>query len=124
MKKLESASLAATSLSKCENHAYITVGPSDFVHLDNEDFNSLVITSGHNHEAYGVSSSTNLIVDCSASSHFSPDKFIFINFETISPEPIRAADGHTFSAIGCGDLVVTLPLEDGEEGPFYYSITH
>jgi len=116
-KKTESANSAAASSSKCENHAYVTVGPSDFVHLDDEDFNSLVITSGHNHEAYGVSSSTDLIVDCGASSHFSPDKFKFVNFEAISPEPIRAADGHTFSAIGRGDLVVTLPVRDGETGP-------
>ena len=64
------------------------VGPADFVPLDDEGFDSLVITSGHNHEAYGVSSSTDLIVDCGASSHFSPDKFKFINFEAISPKPI------------------------------------
>src|SRR6266498_752482 len=89
----------------------------DFVPLDDEDFTSFVITSGHNHEAYGVSSSTDLIVDCGASSHFSPDKFKFVNFEAIPPEPIRAADGHTFSAIGCGDLVVNLPVKNGENGP-------
>ncbi len=117
MKKTESANMAARSSSKCENHAYLTVGLTDFVPLDNEDFDYLVITSGHNHEAYGVSSSTDLIVDCGASSHFSPDKFKFVNFETISPEPIRAADGHTFSAIGRGDLIVTLPVKDGEQGP-------
>ena len=35
----------------------------------------------------------------------------------ISPEPIQAADGQTFSAIGCGDLVVTLPMKNGECGP-------
>jgi len=116
-KKLESANAAAQSSSKCENHAYVTVGPTDFVPLDNEDFNSFVITSGHNHEAYSVSSSTDLIVDCGASSHFSPDKFKFVNFQAISPEPIRAADGHTFSAIGCGDLVVNLPMHNGENGP-------
>ncbi len=87
-KKTESANAAAACLSKCENHAYVTVGPMDFVPLDDEDFASLVITSGHNHEVYGVSSSTDLIVDCSASSHFSPDKVKFVNFEVISPEPI------------------------------------
>jgi len=107
--KKETANTATSSSSKCENHAYVTVGPTDFVPIDDKDFASLVITSGHNHEAYGISSSTDLIVDCGTSSHFSPDKFKFVNFEAISPEPIRAADGHTFSAIGRGDLVVTLP---------------
>ncbi len=115
--KKESANAATASSSKGENHAYVTVGPTDFVPLDDEDFTSFVITSGHNHEAYGVSSSTDLIVDCGASSHFSPDKFKFVNFEAIPPEPIRAADGHTFSAIGCGDLVVNLPVKNGENGP-------
>ncbi len=69
-KKSESANVAAASSSKHENHTYIMVSPTDFVPLDNEDFTSLVITSGHNHEAYSVSSMTDLIVDCGASSHF------------------------------------------------------
>src|SRR6266545_337686 len=69
-KKTESANAAAACLSKCENHAYVTVGPMDFVPLDDEDFASLIITSSHNHKVYGVSSSTDLIVDCGASSHF------------------------------------------------------
>ena len=115
-KKMESANAAAESSSKPENHAYLTVGLTDSVPPNDED-TALVITSGHNHEAYGVSPSTDLIVDCGASSHFSPDKFKFINFETISPEPIRAADGHTFSAVGRGDLIVTLLLKDGGNGP-------
>src|SRR5258708_3787718 len=81
------------------------------------DFSSLIISSGHNHEAYGVFSSTDLIVNCGASSHFSPDKFKFINFKAITPESICAANGHIFSAIGRGDLIVTLPVKDGEQGP-------
>jgi hypothetical protein len=115
--KKESANSAAETSSKRENHAYVTVGPTDLIHQDEEASTALVITSGHNHEAFGVSPSTDLIVDCGASSHFSPDKSKFINFEAILPEPIRAADGHTFSAIGCGDLIVTLPTKDGETGP-------
>jgi len=117
--KIETANAATSSSLKCdENHAYITVSPTDLVPInDNKDFDSLVITSGHNHEAYGVSLSTDLIVNCGASSHFLPDRFKFVNFEAISPEPIRAADGHTFSAIGRGDLVVTLSVKNGENGP-------
>jgi len=116
--KKETANAATSSSSKCnKNHAYITVGPTDLVPINNDrDFDSLIITSGHNHEAYGVSLSTDLIVDCGAS-HFSPDRFKFVNFEAILPEPIRAADGHTFSAICHGDLVVTLPVKNGENGP-------
>ncbi len=117
MKKIENANVAARSLLKCKNHAYVTVSPTDFVPINNKDFTSLVIFSGHNHEVYGVFLSTDLIVNCGASSHFSPDKFNFINFKTIAPEPICAADGYTFSAIGCGNLIVTLPVKDGEQGP-------
>jgi len=54
-KKMESVNAAAACLSKCKNHAYVTVGPMDFVPLDDEDFASLVITSSHNHEVYSVS---------------------------------------------------------------------
>jgi len=115
--KKESTNAAAESSSKHKNHAYIVVGPTDFVPHNEDPSAALVITSGHNHEAFGVSPSTDLIVDCGASSHFSPDKSKFINFEAISPEPIHTADGHTFSTIGSGDLIVTLPTKDGETGP-------
>ena len=117
--KKESANSAAETSSKRENHAYVAIGPSVVIPAPQVEETSvaLVITSGHDHEAFGVSPSTDLIVDCGASSHFSPDKPKFINFEAITPEPIRAADGHTFSAIGYGDLVVTLPLKGGETGP-------
>ena len=108
---------AAESSSKSENHAYIAMGPKNFDPLVEEASSALVVTSGHNHEAFGVSQLTDLIIDCGASSHFSPDKSKFVNFTTIAPEAIKAADGHTFSAIGLGDLVVTLPGKDGTKGP-------
>jgi len=117
--KKESANSAAKSLSKCENHAYVTIGSTDFIPVFQDEGASvaLINTSGHDHKAFSVSPSTNLIVDCGASSHFSPDKSKFINFEAILPEPIHAADGHTFSAIRCGGLIVTLPTRDSETGP-------
>ena len=108
---------AAESSSKSENHAYIVLGPKNFDPSVEEATSALVVTSGHNHEAFGVSQLTDLIIDCGASSHFSPDKSKFVNFTTIAPEAIKAADGHTFSAIGLGDLVVTLPGKDGTKGP-------
>jgi len=70
--KKESANAAAGSSSKPENHAYITVGPTNFFPLDLDTPMAFIITSGTNHEAFGVSPSTDLIVDCGASSHFSP----------------------------------------------------
>ena len=108
---------AAESLSKSKNHVYIVLGPKNFDPLHDEAIPALVVTFRHNHEAFGVSQLTDLIIDCGASSHFSPDKSKFVNFTTIAPEPIKAADGHTFSAIGCGDLVVTLPGKYGTKGP-------
>ena len=117
--KKESANSAAKSLSKCKNYAYIMVSPTDFIPVfqDEGAFVAPIITSGHDHEAFGISLLTNLIVDCGANSHFSSDKSKFINFEAISPEPICTADGHTFSAIGCEDLIVTLSTRNGETGP-------
>jgi len=119
--KKESVNATAKSSFKHENHAYIMVGPTYFIPHHKDTSTALVITSGYNHEAFGVSLLTNLIVDCGASSHFSPDKLKFINFEAISPEPICATDGHTFLAIGCGDIIVTLSTRDGENGPPYYA---
>ena len=89
------------------------IGP---VHQDKE-ISAFVITSGHNHEAFGVSPSTDLIVDYGASSHFSSEKSKLINFMVITPEPVCAADGYTFSVIGYGDLIITLPIRDSETGP-------
>ena len=115
--KKESANAATESSLKSENHVYIAWGPKDFDSPCNEAFPALIVTSGHNHKAFGVSQLTNLIIDCGASSHFSPDRSKIVNFKTILPESVRAADGHSFSAIGTGDLVVTLPGNNGEEGP-------
>jgi hypothetical protein len=114
--KKESVNSAAESSSKRENHAYITISPLKTASQDDRSSTALVVTSGHNHEAFGVSASTDLIIDCGASSHFSPDKSKFVNFEVISPEPIRATDGHTFSVTGHGDLIVTLPVKSSEHG--------
>jgi transposase InsO family protein len=54
---------------------------------------------------------TNLIIDMGASRHFSPARELFKNYETINPIPITTADGHTFKAIGKGDVLVRLPNE-------------
>ncbi|RDB27836.1 Retrovirus-related Pol polyprotein from transposon TNT 1-94 [Hypsizygus marmoreus] len=97
-----------------ENYAFLTLtidSPSD-----DETINvALYVTSGHDHEAHAASPSAAVIIDCGASSHFSPSHEKFLNYQEISPEPIRAADGRTFSAIGKGDLRVQLPMKNGEK---------
>lgn len=54
-----------------------------------------------------------IIIDCGTSNHFCPDKSKFITYETIPPEPIKVADGRSFSALGKGDIEVWVP--NGEE---------
>ena len=89
-----------------------TITPSDLYFKSSNISVALVVTLGHNLEAYTISSSSGIIIDCGASSHFSPDKSKFINYCEIDPEPIRAADGHTFSAMGKGDIQIRLPINN------------
>ncbi|KAF9254042.1 hypothetical protein L218DRAFT_797587, partial [Marasmius fiardii PR-910] len=49
------------------------------------------------------------IIDCSASSHFTPDRHSLTNYIEISPEPITAANGQQFSAVGKGDMQTYFP---------------
>jgi len=51
----------------------------------------------------------NVVVDTGASKHFSPYKEQFENYRTISSVPVLTADGHSFAAIGRGDLKIKLP---------------
>ena len=48
---------AAESSSKCKNHAYVMVGPTDFIPHDEDASAALIVTSGHNHEAFSMSPS-------------------------------------------------------------------
>lgn len=58
----------------------------------------------------GAATSTTVeLYDSGASQHMSPYRDRFINFKSISPHPIQAADKHTFEAIGRGDLPIELP---------------
>ncbi|KAG1749323.1 hypothetical protein EDB19DRAFT_1904835 [Suillus lakei] len=47
--------------------------------------------------------------DSRASQHMSPYCDHFVNFKSISPYPIKAADKCTFDAIGKGDLPIEIP---------------
>ena len=74
------------------------------------DPEALVCTSDFRSEAHAVANHTGSIVDSGASRHFSLEWSKFLNYEEFSnSEPIRAADGRTFSALGKGDLKIYLP---------------
>jgi hypothetical protein len=55
---------------------------------------ALICTSDFKHEAHSITKSDGTILDCSASSHFTPERSKLLNYRKISPESIRSADGH------------------------------
>ncbi|KAF8810769.1 hypothetical protein BYT27DRAFT_7091166, partial [Phlegmacium glaucopus] len=57
-----------------------------------EDSTALICTSDFQHEAHTASKSNGKILDTGASSHFSPEKSKFLNYQEINPEPVKAAD--------------------------------
>lgn len=57
--------------------------------------------------------SRGIIIDQGASVHFSPEREKFLNYRELSSSSmssVRTADGHTFQALGKGDLSVDLPM--------------
>ncbi|THG93576.1 hypothetical protein EW026_g7695 [Hermanssonia centrifuga] len=52
------------------------------------------------------------LYDSGAIRHMSPYRHHFIDFETITPKPIGAADNGTFKAIGKGNMYVDVPNSD------------
>jgi hypothetical protein len=102
-----------------ENYAMLTYSLPD-------DPTALVITSDFKAEAHAISREHGIILDSGTSHHFSPDCSKLMNYREISPKPIRAADGRTFSALGKGDLKVELSNGDQKPTPImlknvYYS---
>ena len=106
--KSKTANVAKKESDNNDNYTIIAISIEDESDEDTANL-VLVITSGHNHDAHAASKSAGVIIDCGASSHFSPNKDKFINYCEIRPEPVKAANGRTFSAIGKGDLKVKLP---------------
>ncbi|KAK0214423.1 hypothetical protein IW262DRAFT_1278795, partial [Armillaria fumosa] len=49
------------------------------------------------------------LYDSGASRHMSPYRHRFINFVSINPKDITAADNGKFSALGRGDMRITIP---------------
>src|ERR1700678_160214 len=82
------------------------------------DPEALVCTSDFRSEAHAIPNHSESIIDSGASRHFSPERSKFINYEEfITSEPIRAADGRTFSALGKGDLKIFLPNGNQKSTP-------
>ena len=91
------------------NYAIIAVRDEDNTNDEHIPNMALVITTGDDHDALAVSKTARIIIDSGTSGHFSPNIDKFVNYHKIMPEPVKAADGHTFSATGKGDLKVNLP---------------
>ena len=91
------------------NYAIIAVRDEDNTNDEHILNMALVITTGNGHNALAVSKTAGIIVDSGASGHFSLDMVKFVNYHEIMPEPVKAADSHTFSATGKVDLKVNLP---------------
>ena len=49
------------------------------------------------------------IADSGTSCHFSPDKSKFTNYHPLKNHHVTTADGHTFRALGMGDVKTDLP---------------
>ena len=91
-----------------------------------DDSSTLIVTSDFKSEAHATSGANGIILNSGASSHFTPNRLKLMNYTDINPEPIRAADGCTFSALSKGDLKVELPNKNQKLTPItlknvYYS---
>ena len=89
-----------------ENYAFL---------IDSDDV-ALVCTSDFHEEALKTGiAPRSIIIDCGASSHFTPDRDNLTNYQELSDIPIRAADGRTFSALGRGDMKISFPMGNGKK---------
>ena len=55
------------------------------------------------------------IIDCGATRHFTPNRSDLINFVTIEPKDIKAANGITLQATGRGDLKIIFPMGENNQ---------
>src|SRR5271168_4870543 len=101
-RKDESKGTAANTVKKEEENVAFLAYTENF---------ALAVTSDFQKEALATGIlKRGTIIDCGASSHFSPEREKFLNYQELSPIPIRAANGRTFHALGKGDLKVLLPM--------------
>ncbi|KAG6872183.1 hypothetical protein C0995_012227 [Termitomyces sp. Mi166 len=109
--KTKSANAAETEEKSDKNYTFLTYLTIDASNNSAGDNVALAIMSGHSHKAHTASPSASVIIDCSASSHFSASHKKFLNYQEINPESVCATDGCTLSAIGRGDLHICLPMK-------------
>ena len=69
--KSKTANVAKKESDNNDNYAIIAISIEDESDEDIANL-ALVITSGHKHDAHTASKSAGVIIDCGASSHFSP----------------------------------------------------
>ena len=101
----------ANKAEETENMAFVTISPSCKYDKDS----ALTVTSDFCPEVHSTFLPGGVIIDSGATGHFSPHKSRFLNYRDITPEPIRAADGHTFSALGKGNLKIELLMGNNEK---------
>lgn len=104
-----------TNNNNSENYTMLTYSLPD-------DPTALIVTSDFKAEAdaLAISNLSGIILDSGAGRHFSPDCLKLLNFQEINPEPIRAADRHTFSMFRKGDLKVELSNENQKSTRIYW----
>ena len=75
--KSKTTNVAEKESDNNDNYVIIAISIED---KSNEDITNLalIITSGHDHNAHAASKSAGIIIDCGASSDFSPDKDKFM----------------------------------------------
>jgi hypothetical protein len=113
--KKNSASKAANAVESEDDEENVVL--LSCINDDDENV-VLAVTSDFKHEAEALAvapATTPVIVDCGASRHFSPNQSKFSDFTKIAPEPIRAADGRTFSAPGKGNISIVFPMGKGQK---------
>jgi hypothetical protein len=84
---------------------------------DNEDV-SLAVTCCPTEPLEALATypaSCSAIIDCGATRHFTPNRSDLINFITIEPKDIKAANGVTLQATGRGDLKIILPMGENNQ---------
>ena len=88
----------------------------DYAFLIDSDDIALVCTSDFHEEAFKAGlTSPSIIIDCGASSHFTPDRDKLFDYEKLSTLPIRAADSRTFAAHGRGKMKILFPMGEGKK---------
>jgi len=88
----------------------------NYAFLIDTDNIALVCTSDFQEEALKTRiSSQSIIIDCSASSHFTPDRDKLVDYQELTAIPIRAADGRTFAVHGRGMMKIYLPMGKGKK---------